>query len=89
MQAVPEGLAVRAVPEGSAVQAGLEGQVGSVVLAVPEGLAVRVGQGELAVQADPVVQAGPAAAPARQRGPPTVLLGGRTSAGREARPWAV
>ena len=29
-----------------------------------------------------------AAAPARRRGPPAVLLGGRTSAGREARPWA-
>ena len=29
------------------------------------------------------------AAPARRRGPPTVLLGGRTSAGREARRWAV
>ena len=30
-----------------------------------------------------------AVAPARRRGPPAVLLGGRTSAGREARPWAV
>ena len=71
------------------MQAGLEGQVASVVLAVPAGLAVRVGQGELAVQADPVVQADPAAGPARQRGPPTVVLGGRTSAGQEAQPWAV
>src|SRR3984885_11815034 len=30
-----------------------------------------------------------AVALARRRGPPTVLRGGRTSAGREARPWAV
>ena len=30
-----------------------------------------------------------AVALARRRGPPAVLLGGRTSAGREARPWAV
>ena len=30
-----------------------------------------------------------AVALARRRGPPTALLGGRTSAGREARPWAV
>ena len=55
-------------------------------------------QGELAVQADPAalaaqavqaVLAVPAAAPARRRVPLAVLLGGRTSAGREARRWVV
>ena len=64
-----------------------------------EALAVRAdpaGRGELAVQAGPAagkpltVRRGVlAVALARRRGPPTVLLGGRTSAGREARPWAV
>ena len=58
-------------------------------------LAVQAGPGALAVQAVPAAgkrvpaQAVLAAAPARPRGPPAVLLGGRTSAGREARRWAV
>ena len=77
---------------GLAAQAVLAGQAASVVLAVPEGLAVRAGQGGVGGAGRPAelaVQAGPAAAPARRRGPLTVLLGGRTSAGREARRWAV
>ena len=59
-------------------------------------LADPAGRGALAVQAGPAagkpltVRRGVlAVALARRRGPPTVLLGGRTSAGREARPWAV
>ena len=45
--------------------------------------------GALAAQAVQAVLADPGAAPARRRGPLAVLLGGRTSAGREARRWAV
>jgi hypothetical protein len=59
-------------------------------------LADPAGREELAVQAGPgagkppIVRLGVlAVALARRRGPPTVLLVGRTSAGREARPWAV
>ena len=84
------GSVAQAVPEGSAVQAGLAGQVGLAVQAGP------AGRGELAVQAGPAagkpltVRRGVlAVALARRRGPPTVLVGGRTSAGREARRWAV
>ena len=73
-----------------AVPAASAGQVGLAVQAGP------AGRGELAVQAGPAagkpltVRRGVlAVALARRRGPPTVLLGGRTSAGREARPWAV
>ena len=81
-----------------AVLAGLAGRAGSVAQAGPAGLAVQVdpaasavqaGQAASAVLAGQAVQADPAAAPAPRRGPLTVPLGGRTSAGREARPWAV
>ena len=75
------GLAVRADPGGREALA---------VLADP------AGRGELAVQAGPAagkpltVRRGVlAVALARRRGPPAVPLGGRTSAGREARPWVV
>ena len=56
--------------------------------AVPAVLAVQVGPAASAVQAGQAVQADPAAAPAPRRDPPVFLLVGRTSAGREARPWA-
>jgi hypothetical protein len=97
-------LAARAVPgasevqEGSAVQVALAaqavpaGQAASVVPAVREGLAVRGvpgGREALAVQAGQAVRADPAGAPVPRRDPLVVLLGGRTSAAREARPWAV
>ena len=84
--AVPEALAAQAVPAG---------QAASVVLAVREGLAVRAvpgGREALAVQAgqaELAVQAGQAVVPVRRRAPLAVPLGGRTSAGREARRWAV
>ena len=105
VQAAPAGLAGRVASGGQAVsvaQVALAGQVALAAQADPggrEALAVRAdpaGRGELAVQAGPA--AGKpltvrrdvlAVALARQRGPPTVLVGGRTSAGREARPWAV
>jgi hypothetical protein len=89
-------LAAQAAPVarvGLAARAGQVDQVGSVGQAV---LAASAGRGELAVQDGPAagkpltVRRGVlAVALARRRGPPTVLLGGRTSAGREARPWAV
>jgi hypothetical protein len=73
-----------------AAQAALAGQVALAAQADP------AGREALAVQAGPAagkpltVRRGVlAVALARRRGPPTVLLGGRTSAGREARPWAV
>jgi hypothetical protein len=88
-----------------AVRAGQVDRVGSVGQAVPAASAGQVelavqagpaGRGALAVQAGPVAgkplivrQVVLAVALARRRGLPTVLLGGRTSAGREARPWAV
>jgi hypothetical protein len=79
--AVRVGLAVRADPGGREAWAVLAGPVGRVELAVRAGRAaakpLTVRRGVLAV------------ALARRRGPPTVLLGGRTSAGREAPPWAV
>ena len=53
------------------------------------GGAGRPGGGRRSRPAESAVQAGPAVAPVRRRGPLTVLLGGRTSAGREARRWAV
>ena len=96
-QAVPAG---SAVPEGSAAQAGLVGLAAQAVPGGREALAVQVGLGgreALAVQAvpaagkPPIVRRGVlalAVAPAPRRGPLTVLLGGRTSAGREARRWA-
>jgi len=72
------GSVAQAVPEGSAVQAGLAGQVGLAAQAGP------------AAGKPPIVRRGVlAVALARRRGPPTVLVGGRTSAGREARRWAV
>ena len=52
-------------------------------------LAAQAVQAELPAQAVQAVLADPGAAPARRRGPLAVLLGGRTSAGREARRWAV
>ena len=81
---------------GSVRQAGpgaSEGPEGSAALVDPAASADQVG---LAVEAasaagKPLIvrQGVLAVALARRRGPPTVLLGGRTSAGREARPWAV
>ena len=75
------------------------GQAVPAASAAQEGLAVQAdpaGRGELVVQAGPaagkplIVRRGVlAVALARRRGPPTVLLGGRTSAGPEVRRWAV
>jgi hypothetical protein len=86
-------LAVRADPGGRVALAVRADPGGREVLAV---LADRAGRGELAVQAGPAagkpltVRRGVlGVALARRRGPPIVLLGGRTSAGREAPPWAV
>ena len=76
-------------------QAALAVQAGQAALAVQAGqaeLAAQAGQAALAAQAgqaELAVQAGQAVAPVRRRGPLAVLLGGRTSAGREARRWAV
>ena len=100
-QAVPEALAapavragqaasvVLAVPEALGAQAGPAAQGELAVQADPEALAAQAGQAALAAQAVQAVLADPGAAPARRRGPLAVLLGGRTSAGREARRWAV
>ena len=96
---VPEGLAVQAGPAASAGQGALvapadpEGQVESVVQADPaprEALAVQAGPaaGRLPIVRRRVRRAVLAAAPVLPQGPLAVLLGGRTSAGQEARPWA-
>ena len=98
VQAGQAALAAQAGQAELAAQAGqaeLAVQAGQAALAVQAGqaaLAAQAGQAELAVQAgqaELAVQAGQAVAPVRRRGPLAVLLGGRTSAGREARRWAV
>ena len=105
VQAAPAVLAGRAASGGravSVVQAGLAGQVALEAPADPGGRAGLAVRADLGGREALAVLAGPAAgkpltvrrdvlavALARWRGPPTVLLGGRTSAGREARPWAV
>jgi hypothetical protein len=97
---VPEGLAVQAGPAASAGQGALvapadpEGQVESVVQADPaarEALAVQAGPaaGRLPIVRLRVRRGVLAVAPAPRRGPLAVPPRGQTSAGPEARRWAV
>ena len=92
VQAGPAALAGRAGSVAQAAQAALAapaGRAGSVVQAAQAALVVQAAQAALAAPAVQTVLADPGAAHARRRGPLPVLLGGRTSAGREARRWAV
>ena len=98
--AAPVVLVASADQVGLAALAVLGASAGRVGSAAPVVLVASAGRVELVVQGGPVAgkalivrplarRVVLAAAPVQQRGPPTALLGGRTSAGREAPPWAV